>query len=519
MARIRQQFPQNYGSSGNINNEFESVIRYLNAAEFGNNTVGELLAKIFDSNGNWDGPVEFQKNTGGDIEYRVGEYSNSTDGWITLVSAADLRGETGQNFGEIGAPIFFGRVDYTATAAQTDFDYAHATTDEILVYVDGVLQREGASNDYTTDPTGGGSSAGSVEFNSGLTGGEVVSLFKVRATAITGYTRSDTDTVGAQAVFPFIHDENTKLQVYKNGILQREGGANDYTTSPASNTVTFNSNVPAGNTVTILTVENTSVQAVTGMMFEENFVHTDSGLIRFDKIKIDNGDIPQAKVATLTSDLGEKAKLTVSPTTPSAPATGDLWHDTSQTPNQLKFYDGTQWLRTSPESSLPTFTTSNSGQFVKVNGTGTALEYGTVDLSSVIAITQKGAANGVAELDSTGRLPVTQLPSLLASDSFYDIITTPTNTTYTVKRIYKQKIQVDGLSLQTASGTCSVQVAVNGVGFGSVYSVSSTVNEFALGTPIEIDATSANKQIGFIVTNNSSASQLEVTMAVSVLTS
>jgi len=254
-------------------------------------------------------------------------------------------------------------------------------------------------------------------------------------------------------------------------------------------------------------------------MFEENFVHTDSGLIRFDKIKIDNSDIPQAKVATLTSDLGEKAKLTVSSTTPSTPATGDLWHDTSQTPNQLKFYDGTQWLRTSPESSLPTFTTSNSGQFVKVNGTGTALEYGTVDLSSVIAVTQKGAANGVAELDSTGRLPVTQLPSLLASDSFYDIITTPTNTTYTVKRIYKQKIQVDGLSLQTASGTCSVQVAVNGVGFGSVYSVSSTVNEFALGTPIEIDATSANKQIGFIVTNNSSASQLEVTMAVSVLTS
>ena len=48
MARIRQQYPQNYGASGNINTEFESVIRYLNAAEFGNNTVGELFGKIFD---------------------------------------------------------------------------------------------------------------------------------------------------------------------------------------------------------------------------------------------------------------------------------------------------------------------------------------------------------------------------------------------------------------------------------------------------------------------------------------
>ena len=518
MARIRQQFPQNYGSSGNINNEFESVIRYLNAAEFGNNTVGELLAKIFDADGNWDGPVEFQKNTGGDIEYRIGEYTNTTDGWITLVAAADLRGPAGQDFGEIGAPIFFGRADFAATATQTEFDYAHASTDELLVYVDGILKQSGPSNDYTTDPAGGSVSAGAVTFNVGLSAGEIVSIFKVRASAITGYTRADTLTVGAQAVFPFAHDEDTKLQVYKNGILQREGGTNDFTTSPSSNTITFNNSIPAGNLVSIITVENTSVQAVTGMMFEEDFAHTDSGLIKLDKIKIDNDAIPQAKVANLTTDIGTRAKLTVSPNAPTAPATGDLWHDTSQTPNQLKFYDGTQWLRTSPESSLPTFTTSNSGQFVKVNGTGTALEYGTVDLSSVIAITQKGAANGVAELDSTGRLPVTQLPSLLASDSFYDLISAPTNATFTLKRVYKQKLQVDGLSLQTASGTCSVQVAVNGVGFGSVYSVSSTVNEFALGTPIEIDATSSNKKIGFIVTNNSSASELEVTMAVSVLT-
>ena len=47
MARIRQQFPQNYGSSGNINTEFENLFRYLNAAELGDNTLGELLQTIF----------------------------------------------------------------------------------------------------------------------------------------------------------------------------------------------------------------------------------------------------------------------------------------------------------------------------------------------------------------------------------------------------------------------------------------------------------------------------------------
>ena len=323
------------------------------------------------------------------------------------------------------------------------FDYAHASTDEILVYVDGVLQRSGSSFDYTTNPTGGSVNAGAITFNSGVTLNSVVTALKVRSTAITGFTRSDTVTTGAQTVFAFVHDEDTKLQVYKNGILQREGGANDYTTAPSNNTVTFTSSIPSGNTITIITVENTSVQAVTGMMFEEDFAHTDSGLIKFNKIKIDNDAIPQAKVASLTTDLGSKAKLTVSSSTPTGPATGDLFLDTSQTPNQLKFYDGTQFLRTSPESSLPTFTSSDAGPFVKVNGTGTALEYGSVDLSSVIPVTQKGAANGVASLDSTGRLPSSQLPSVLSTDSLYVAVTTPTNQTYDVKRIYKQKLRID----------------------------------------------------------------------------
>lgn len=519
MARIRQQYPQNYVSSGNINTEFESIIRYINAAEYGNNTVGELLAKVFDADGNWDGPVEFRKDSSAGIQYRIGEYSDSATGWKTLVTLDEIRGEKGQDFGEIGAPIIFGRQDYTATAAQTVFDYSHASTDELLVYVDGVLQTPGASNDYTSSDTGGSASAGAVTFGTGLTAGDIVTIYKIRATSITGFNRVDTYTTASQTVFPFVHTPETKIQVYKNGILQREGGSFDYVASPDSDTVTFTSAIPSGNLVSIITVENTSVQAVTGMMFEEDYVDDTTGLILFDKLQIADGDVAQAKVTDLVTDLGEKAKLTVGSSTPSAPSTGDLWHDTSQTPNQLKFYDGTQWLRTSPDSSLPTFTTSNAGEFVKVNGTGTALEYGTVDLSSVIAVTQKGAANGVASLDSTGRLPSSQLPSVLSSDSLYDNVTTPANQQYAIKRIYKQKIRVDGLALQTTSGTCTVQVTVDGTTYGSAYSVSSTPNEFTLGTPIEIDATSGSHEIGYEVTNNSSASVLEVTMAISVIAS
>ena len=406
------------------------------------------------------------------------------------------------------------RSDAIATSGQTVFPYAHESTDELLVYVNGVLKRTGASFDYQSSSTNN-----TVTFNSGLSTGNLATIYKIRATAITGFTRSDTVTTGSQNVFNFTHDDTAVLQVYKNGVLQREGGSFDYIASSSNDSVTFNSAIASGNTVTIITVENTSTQVVTGMMFESQFVDSTTGFIDFGKITVTDNEITQAKVSGLTTALSSKAKLTVASSTPSAPATGDLYLDTSQTPNVLKFYDGSQFLQTSPESSLPTFTTANAGQFVKVNGSGTALIYGAIDLSSVLAVTTRGAANGVASLDATGRLPSSQLPVSVASESIYHTVATTANQTYTVKRIFKQKIQINGLSLQTASGTCSVQLSVNGVAVGSTYSVSSSVNEFALGTVIEVDATTASKSIQYIVTNNSSGSNLEVTMAVSEVTS
>ena len=514
MARIRQQYPQNYGSSSNISTEFENVVRYLNSAELGNKTVGELLAQIFDDNGDFDGPIELRKDVSGGIQYRVGNWDTADEGWDTIVALSDIRGEPGADVGTVGAPIFHSRADYVATALQTSFTYAHADSDELIVYVNGVLKRPGALYDYTTDPA-----TDTVTFTAARTLNDKVTIFKVRTNAITGYRRQDFFTTGNQTVFGFGFDEDTQLQIYKNGLLQREGGSYDYTLQPDNDTITFNSTIAANNLVSVVVIENRSSQAVTGLMLEHNFCDTTTGLIQLNKIGISNEAIAQAKVTGLVTALGETAKMTVSSSTPALPTTGSLWLDTSQTPNQLKFYNGTAWLRTSVENAIPTFSSTNAGQYVRVNGTGTGLEYASVDLSSVIPLTSRGSANGVASLDSSGRLPSSQLPSALSSFSYYSTVSTPANTSYTINRIFKQKIKLEGIAVRLTSGACTVQITVNGVATGITYSASATPTEIAIASPIEVDASTASKTIGFVVTGVSSASVLDIVISGSILTS
>ncbi len=525
MARLRQQYPQNYGSSGNINTEFESVVRYLNAAELGEKTVGELLATIFDGEGKWIGPVEFRKDSSAGLQYRIGTYSDASTGWVTLVTNADLRGQQGIDFGEIGAPIIHSRSDLTATSGQTVFDYAHVSTDELLVFKNGVLLRPGGGYDYTTSTTTGSASAGAVTFNSAVTTGHVVTMYKIRATSVTGFNRSDTLTTASQTVFAFVFDESTKLQVYKNGILMREGGSYDYTIQSLNNTVTFNSAVASGNLVTIVSVENTSTTAATGMMFEENYVQTASGLIDFAKITVADAAITQAKVSGLVTGLGGKANLAVSASTPSSPGQGDLWHDTSQTPNVLKFWDGTQWIQTSTESTLPTFVTGNAGQYVRVNAAGQALEYASLDLTSKISVSEKGAANGVATLDSSGKLPSAQLPSVLSTDCMYLKVASPSAANYVIKKVYGQKIQITGIYAATTGGTVTIQPLLGGSAWSgsSTYSAvgtSGSTNALSQANYLEADCNSIARDIGFIVTSPSSspaAANLEVVFSYNIL--
>lgn len=610
MARLRQEFPSNYVSSGNINTEFENLIRYINAAELGDKTVGELFDTLFDADGVFDGPIELRKDSSAGIQWRVGTYTDIEAGWNTLVTLAEITGAAGSVVGEIGAPIFHTRSDQLAATGGTGlsvFDYAHVSTDEILVYVNGLLKRPGGSYDYTTSTTTGSASAGAVTFNANLTNGDKVTIFKVRTTAVTGYTRTDYVTTGTQSVFAFVHDSDTKLNVYKNGILQREGGSYDYTTDATSNTVTFTTGVTTGNTVTIYMVENVSSQAVSGIMLEANFVDTANGLIDFSKISIANDEITQNKVATLTTDLAAKAKLTTAGTAPSSPATGNIWHDTGSTPNKLKFYDGTQWLNTSPESTLPSFATTDAGKALHVNGTGTALAYQSVDLSSVIPLSQRGAASGVATLDTSTKIPEAQLPDTISQETlhhhpigntrvesilitglntvgagystapsilfsggggtgaaatctiasgavnsitvtsggsgyttiptvtfgtsggttatgiatlFHDPLgaTTVTNGTFEIKKIFKQKINIDAVYITVDSGTCDLQLAINGTGTGTNYNISSAGTNVTLSSAINVDGSTIAKTVGYIITNNSNALNLSVSLGTSRLT-
>lgn len=511
MARIRQQYPQNYGSSGNINTEFENVFRYLNSAELGNNTIGELMSVLFDDNGEFIGPIELRR-TSQSLEYRVGQYAKEDDGWSVLATIEELRGRPGVDAGTVGAPVITGRVDFLATASQTVFAFAHDDDDDLLVYKNGLLQVK--PTDYTNSP-----SADTVTFTTGQPLNTKISIFRVRAPLISGYRRTDTTTITTQQVFAFEHNEDDKLQVYLNGVLLREGGSYDYTRQPLNSTVTLNTPVASGNTVSIVFAENSAARTLTGLMLEEDYVHSDSGLIKLNSIKIDDGALAQAKVANLTSTLAAKAKLTISATSPNTPATGDLWLDTAVAPNQLKFYDGTQWLRTSPESSLPTFGASDAGRFVKVNNTGTGLQYSNLDLSSVIPVTARGAANGVASLDASGRLPFSQLPIVLSSDSLYQFTASPANSTYKITRIYRQKLRIDGIALATTAGSCTIQIAIDGVGVGPTYTANAVGLNQIIATPIEVDASTSAKSIGYIVSGNASSANMDVTLAATIISS
>ena len=267
-----------------------------------------------------------------------------------------------------------------------------------------------------------------------------------------------------------------------------------------------------------MTVENQSLKTVAGMMFEDEYTNA-SGYINYAKLAVADNEIPQAKVSALATTLTNKANIVSQPNTPTSPATGDLWLDTSLAPAILKFYEGTQWLETSPESSLPTFVQTNANQFVRVNGTGTGLQYGDIDFSSVVPKTYMGSANGVATLDSSGNLPVTQLPETFSTVSipFFSVHEDSSasigNKTYYLSRIWKQTIRIDGIAYKLSSGTCTLQLSVDGVAVGSTYSATSSLQSDNIATVIEVDGTVASKRLELIVTNNSSGQSLEVVVA------
>lgn len=611
MARLRQQHPQNYVNSGNIHTDFENIVRYINTAELGNKTIGELFATLFDESGRFRGPVAFRVDPVVGVQYRVGLYADTEAGWIDLVAISALRGPSGSNVGNVEGPFFYNRRDEvintgvaalsvtdagtgyataptitfsspqvaggvapTATATvsggaitsvnlttpgsgyitaptvtvtpptnaggtlatitatlstsiSNSISYAYdADVEDIAVFKNGLLLTEnqtGITRDYSVN-----TASNLVVINTptpGVVLGDKFTIYSLRKQAVTNYRRLNyINTIAGNPAVPFVHNAEEKLLVFLNGVLQEEGGNADYLASSAASTITFLA--PAGlavnDKVTVVTVENQSLQTVAGLMFEDEYTDQ-NGFIRYAKIAIANGEIPQAKVNALAGSLAQKANIVTQNTTPVSPASGDLWLDIARVPAILKFYDGTQWLETSPESSLPTFIQSNAGQYVRVNGTGTALEYGNIDFSALVPKTFMGAANGVASLDTTGKLPINQLPQIFSTQTislfspWEDNSATVTNKTYFFASIWKQKIRIDGITHKLSAGTCTIQLAVDGTTIGSTFSVTSTRSSVNMPTVIEIDGTTNGRRLELVVTNASAAATLEVGLASATL--
>jgi hypothetical protein len=532
MAGIRQTAAFEYASSDKVQTEFENVVRYLQQAEVGGKTLGEVIDNLTDDNGNLNSNVEFRLDSSAGLQYRVGE----TGTFTTIAALSELRGEAGQNVGDIGAPIFNGRQDYiigtTLRASDgvaypsgtTVLEYSHTADDTIVVFRNGLLQVEGGSNDYVTSATNN-----TVTFSDDLTttdnsgGAEVVTIYKIRATAITSFQRVDAEVTTTQSIFPFVMDDQTEIQVYQNGLLLREGGSNDYVRDNNADTVTLNTAATNGDLVSIITVENTANQVVAGLMLEQVFTNAQTGKILFDKLEIADGAIPEAKVASLTTSLAGKAGLsdvTAGGTALSAgPVNTFYLEDVSGSPRLRFKVSATQNVDINPAVDIPSPSSANSGKFIRVSAAGAyELSALTDVLSGYITTSQKDAANGVPSLDSNLLINVARIPSfsvlqqypLLIMDK---LIATPVDgQEERMKRISGARVKINKVYATTNSGSLTLDIEVGGVSKGQAFAVTtSSTTAFVPSSDIFVDARTGPINISVKATGlQSTPSDLEV---------
>jgi hypothetical protein len=488
MSRLRQYFANRYTSSEATNSEFENVIRYLNSAEIGNYTVGELLLKLFDDSGNVDVGLGLRYNPATGVEFMT---DATTQNWTLLVSADDIRGTSGLNVGTIEAPLFSNRVDATAGVSQTVYPYvASGTNPDVLVWVNGVMK---AAADYLYS-----AGASTVTLTVAPATSALVSIATIRTNPAVSLRRVDLVAASGQVTFPFPHTVTEELVVYRNGILQREGGGFDYIKSPGTGTITMTTSQTLGNIITIICISNSAIRDVAGLMLEDKYAT--NGLINMAAINMPDASLTQAKVNGLVAALGTKAKITVSGSAPLTPATGDLWVNTSYAVPTLLFYDGIRWLSSSPNGMIPLPLPANALQFLRLNSTATALEYSPFDTTGLVQLSQVGAANGVAALNSLGKVPSSNIPDFAQRSPIIGRISgAVVNGSYVVGHIAGNIHAFDSLTAKLTSGTATLQLQVGGVTIGATLGATLTSTKLAI-TSTASDATSVVKDVVLVVT-------------------
>lgn len=495
MARLRQYFASRYASQEATGAEFENIIRYLNSAELGNLTLTELLTKVFNEDGDVDIGLEIKVDPSTGLEFRL----DPDAPWTLIAPMEDIRGAAGLNVGTIEAPLFSNQVEVTAGVAQTVYPYTIAAdTAAVLVWINGVLQATAAYS-YS-------SVTNLVTLNSAPSTGALVRLVSIRTSPATAYRRVDLTAASAQISFPFPMDEYEEIVVFRNGIMQREGGSYDYIKSWQTGIVTMTTAQTAGTLISIICITNSKIRDVAGLMLEDQYAT--NGLIRLDKIAIADGALPQAKVAGLVAALAGKAVITVSGTTPLTPGTGDLWINTSYSVPALMFFDGTHWLNSSPNGMIPLPLPVNALQYLRLNSTATSLEYAAFDTSGLVKTSDIGAINGVAPLNSAGQIPVINMPDgAIRSPITGRIAGSIANTTIVVGHIAGGVHSFKGLTAKLATGSLSLQLAVNGTPIGSVLAVTTTTARLAI-TPASVDASISPKDVSLIVTGGATPADL-----------
>jgi hypothetical protein len=518
MARLRQLHPANYGFPGNTSDDFENVVRYLNAAELGNRTLAELMAVLFDGEGHFRGPVEFRVDPLNGLQFRVGDYNRACipeteAGWSTLVAYEDLRGSPGSSCGLVAQPLYSNRVDAVATDGQTVVPAGINADTTPVVYKNGLLKTE--AHDYTiqisaTLPSGLPAGISGVVFTAPLVAGDRITVFLVLSDKTSAFRRQDYDIAAPTAVLAFTFSAAESLSIYLNGVLQREGSSADYVLNQASGTIMFVNALVASDRVSIVVLDNTTRNAVVGLMLAEQFVDPLTGFIRGNRVQFDDEGIPPIKVTGLHAALTIMASSTLAATEPNPPT--QFWFDTGANPARLMYWDGTRYLPSSGDLNLPVYTAADARTFLQVNGTGTALVWGAPDLSGYLRKTEKGAASGVASLDSQGRIPSSQLPNPRNRRTIWKewTGTVSANDVHVHTRIFMEKGQIAGVTARLGAGTGSIQMSVDNIDVGSVIPVSVTTNDSVLGAVVPVDGTTVASTIKFKVTAAAAASNLDI---------
>ncbi|MCL6597929.1 MAG: H-type lectin domain-containing protein [Alicyclobacillus macrosporangiidus] len=150
-------------------------------------------------------------------------------------------------------------------------------------------------------------------------------------------------------------------------------------------------------------------------------------------------------------DEAAQKNITQSSTPPSNPADQDLWIDTSTTPNRLKRYvaASSSWqvigvVTASDVGAVPASEVGQPGGVASLDSTG-KVPSSQLPPMNYIPTSAAGAPNGVATLDGTGKVPVSQMPTVAAR--------TDQANTFTAKQTFSGGFDLPSGQSGTVEGT------------------------------------------------------------------